>query len=124
MWDDRCVKFVGFLLALLESLCEHFTEGNQVFRRPVAETQPHGMCFSCSKGEMVASCHLCPHIGGINGILFAVDDVIIDAIFDIGTGIWYAIEPFNIGLVLGDKQVSHTITIQPALPIIIMISLD
>src|SRR5260370_2280030 len=124
MWDDRCVKFVGFLLALLESLCEHFTEGNQVFRRPVAETQPHGMCFSCSKGEMVASCHLCPHIGGINRILFAVDDVIIGAIFDIGTGVWNAIEPFHIGLLLAGEQVRRALAIQPALPIVIMLGLD
>src|SRR5258708_40203558 len=100
MWDDRCVKFVGFLLALLESLCEHFTEGNQVFRRPVAETQPHGMCFSCSKGEMVASCHLCLHIGGIYGILFCLCGLIVGALFDIGTGVSNATQTCTIGFVL------------------------
>ena len=93
------------MLALLERFCKYLTESNQVFRCPVTETQPYGICFTCSKGEMVVSCHLCPHVGGINGILFTVDDVVIDTIFDVGAGVWNVIEPFNIGFVFGEKQV-------------------
>jgi hypothetical protein len=49
------------------------------------------------------SSHLRAHLSRVNGILLAMYDVIVDAIFDIGTGVRDAVEPFGIGFVLREQ---------------------
>ena len=50
---------------------------------------------------------------GIDGMLLTLDDVIIDAVFHIGTGVGiFRKEPFVVGFVIGKEQRRFTLAVQ------------
>ena len=48
--------------------------------------------------------YLCADLRRVDGLLFTMHNVVVDAVFDIRAGVWYVVEPFNIGLILGKEQ--------------------
>ena len=72
------------------------------------------MCLTSGQGKMILDCNLCSRLCRVNGILFAMYNVVVDAIFDIGVGIRNAIEPLGIRFILSKQQLRGAITVKKA----------
>ena len=61
--------------------------------------------------------YLCTLSGGVDGIVFAMHDVVVNAIFHIRICVWNAIESLSVGLILGKEEFWLPFAVEPARPI-------
>src|SRR2546422_334421 len=79
----------------------------------ITEAEPHRARFTCCKHKMIMSCHLGPYLRGVDCLLFAMHNVVVDAVFDVRGSIWNAVQSFSVGLVLGKEQAWSTFAVEP-----------
>src|SRR5207248_1488023 len=80
-------------LALGENLRKVLIERYQVLRRALTQAELYLVRLARGKCKMVMDRRLCPYLCRIDCLLFTVHDIVIDAIFDVGTGIRTGVEP-------------------------------
>src|SRR4029453_16701019 len=80
-----------------------------------AQPQLQNFCTSSGDGDLVVSRGLRATAIGIHSLPLAVDDVIIDAIFHIGRGVWNLEDPLVVRLVLREQQRDVPIAVEVAL---------
>ena len=61
---------------------------------------------------------------GIDRVLSAVNDVVVDAIFDVRRSVLHSEQSAGIGFVLGEEQLRRAFTMKPAIAVIWVIQLD
>ena len=54
----------------------------------------------------------CPRVLRVDGIMLSVDYVVVDPVFDIGTGVGRAEYPLIVCLILGEEQRDVTLTVE------------
>ena len=80
------------------------------------EPQPNHLATrpGCTVSAIVGR-HLGPVLLRIHRVLLAVDDVVVDAVLDVGTAVGHAEDPLRVGFVLGEQQRHVALAIEVAL---------
>ena len=103
---DPLVEFVGLGDPPVESSLEP-AEG--IVYGSGRETQPDGLAAGGGHVEHVVGCGLRPDPGGVHGVRVSRDDVGVERILDVGSGVGLAPQTVGIALVLGEEQLGGAI---------------
>src|SRR5262249_40866849 len=81
-------------------------------RRHVTQSQMDRRGFSCTHIDLIVGGSFCPRVLWIDGILFSVNYVVVDPVFDIATGVGRAQYPLVVCLILGEEQRDVSLTVK------------
>ncbi len=95
------IELVGFALAQRENLVE-IGKCILAFEVGVGKAHPDFYYPSRTHCELVMSCCFCASMLRIDRFLGAVYDVVVDAVFDVGSAVLDSKEPPGVRLVLGE----------------------
>ena len=112
---DGAIKLVSLALATLHHFAEAVEGIAHVGRRPVTEAQTDRGSLPCSHIDLIVGGRFCPGVLRVDSILLAVDYVVVDPVFDVGSPVGRAEYPLVVGLILGKEQRDVSVTVQVAL---------
>ncbi len=113
--SDGAIELVGLAQAGLERLVESARTGLSTARGGVGEPQAQHRLLSRLELETVVRRHLGAGAVRVHRLPAPVDDVVVDAVLDVGAGVRAAEEALVVGLVLGEEQRRLALHVQPAL---------
>ncbi len=100
--NDRSVEVVG--LALARGKCFIETgEGIVAFEIGIGKTQANHGGFSCTDGELVMNRRLCASRLRVHRLLVAVHDVVVDAVFDVRSGVLDSKQAARVGFIFREQ---------------------
>ncbi len=120
--NGRRVELVGFVAAGFDDLFKMSTEETGPLaitpgvRRDAAESEPYHLAFPGRHVQVIVRRDLRPLIIGIDGLRATVDDVIVDAILDVGAAIGDSKNALGVRFVFGKEQWHGPLARKVALP--------
>jgi hypothetical protein len=110
--DDGGVELVGLALAAREHPVELAAQ-HHGGRRRIAQAQPDGRAGPGGEGEPVARGGLGADAIGVDRVLAAVHDVVVDTVLHEGAGVGRAPQPGLVRVVVSEQQLGLALAAQP-----------
>ena len=120
--NNGSVERVGFLAARLQRRFERRPEWTGPFAvglgqgswRHITEPQAHDLGCTGVDGQAVMRCRLGPLLRGVHCLCLAVDNVVVDAVLDVGAVVGDSEETLRVGVVFREQQRHVPCTVEPA----------
>ena len=107
------VEFIGFLPPRCKDGVKALPE--RFGRRRCAEAQSNRNRGAGFHGQGIVGRDLGARVLGVDGLLDAVDDVVVNPVLDVRRPVRHANQPLGVRLVLGEKQRGRAVGIEEAL---------
>src|SRR5215813_8746116 len=112
--NDGPIELVSLVDPSDEDIFKVYESLLSVFVIFITQAQTDGRGFAGSKREFVICCCLCSCLPGIDCLLVAVNDVFVEAVFDVIRAILEVEEALCVRIIFRKEQLRCAVTVQPS----------